>query len=104
MVDSDTKITNREDKVDTFGNKVDTSRKNISVRLQRSELEELIMDICKGRYVKMEDVAIQIDRSIDYLKNKIFPKMIRDGKLIKKYPYTQNHPEQAYFLNHRCFS
>ncbi len=96
MVDSDTKITNREDKVDTFGNKVDTSRKNISVRLQRSELEELIMDICKGRYVKMEDVAIQIDRSIDYLKNKIFPKMIRDGKLIKKYPYTQNHPEQAY--------
>ena len=46
--------------------------------------------------MKLEDIAIQINRSVDYLKNKIFPKMIREGKLEKKYPYTHTHPEQAY--------
>lgn len=82
-------------RVDTSFTKVDTS-KSISSRMKRSDLEELIMAICKGRYVKMEEVAVQINRSIDYLKNRIFPDMIRDGKLVRKYPHTQNHPEQAY--------
>ena len=82
-------------KVDTSHSKVDTS-KSISSRMKRSDLEELIMYICKGRYVKMEEVAVQINRSIDYLKNRIFPDMIREGKLVRKYPHTQNHPEQAY--------
>lgn len=82
-------------KVDTPHSKVDTS-KSISSRMKRSDLEELIMAICKGRYVKMEEVAVQINRSIDYLKNRIFPDMIRDGKLVRKYPHMQNHPEQAY--------
>ncbi len=54
------------------------------------------MKICNDRYVKMEDVAIQIERSIEYLKNKVFPQMVREGKLIKKYPYSQTHLEQAY--------
>lgn len=83
-------------KIDTSDTKVDTSKIKIGKRLKRSELEELIMEICNTRYVKMEEVANRIDRSFDYLKNKIFPQMIRDGKLVKKYPLTQNHPEQAY--------
>ncbi|HZW77424.1 MAG TPA: hypothetical protein VFF21_03840, partial [Flavobacteriaceae bacterium] len=58
--------------------------------------EQLIMTVCEGRYVKMEQVAHEIHRSVDYLKNKIFPKMIKDKKLIKKYPYTHNHPDQGY--------
>ena len=86
-------------KVDTSGAKVDTSNSKIPKMLKRGELESLIMEICKDQYVKMDEVAIKIDKSIDYLKNKIFPQMIRDGKLVKKYPYALNHPEQAYKTN-----
>ena len=91
-----TKVDTSGDKVATYGTKVDTSSSKIPKMLKRDELEKLIMEICKDRFVKMDEVAIMIDRSIDYLKNKIFPQMIRDGKLIKKYPRALNHPEQAY--------
>lgn len=87
---------NQEDKsfkVDTSASKVDTS---IPKRLKKEELEELIMFLCKDKHIKMDEVASKTGRSIDYLKNKIFPAMIRDGKLVRKYPHTHNHPEQAY--------
>jgi ATP-dependent DNA helicase RecG len=44
----------------------------------------------------MEEVARQIGKSVDYLKNKVFPIMIKDRKLIKRFPFTHNHPEQGY--------
>ncbi len=44
----------------------------------------------------MDEVAIILGKSVDYLKNKIFPKMIKDGKLEKRFPFTHNHPEQGY--------
>lgn len=81
-------------KVDT--SKVDTSVKTGSARVSRKELETQIMRVCKINYVKMDDVALQIGKSVDYLKNKIFPTMIKDGKLEKHFPYTHNHPEQGY--------
>lgn len=81
-------------KVETSNRKVDTSK--ISTRLSRPELEKLIMSVCLYDYKKMEYVAYSIGKSEDYLKNKIFPQMIKDGKLEKKFPYIHNHPEQAY--------
>jgi hypothetical protein len=77
--------------------KVDTSKQKVaSSYLNRDELEKQIMFVCKTHYVKMEYIAKEIDKSIDYLKNKIFPKMVKDGKLEKRFPYTHNHPEQGY--------
>jgi len=54
------------------------------------------MQLCKPNYIKMEVIATQLGKSVDYLKNKIFPKMIKDGKLEKHFPFTDNHPEQGY--------
>ena len=81
-------------KVATSDRKIDTSK--ISTRLSRPELEKLIMSVCLYDYKKMEYVAHSIGKSEDYLKNKIFPQMIKDGKLEKKFPHIHNHPEQAY--------
>ena len=81
-------------KVDTSSQKVDTSKSKR--RINRGGLESLIMDICNEKYVKMEAIAEQTQRSLDYLKNKIFPNMIKQGKLEKKFPLNPNHPEQAY--------
>ena len=82
------KLTRR--KVDTFDKKVATSR------LSKEDLEAQIMLVCKDDYIKMEEVATIIKKSIYYLKNKIFPNMIKEGKLKKRFPFTHNHPEQGY--------
>ena len=92
---SDQKVdTFKTKKVDTSNQKVDTS--NLTKRISKGGLEFLIMDICNEKYVKMEVIAEQVGRSLDYLKNKIFPNMVKQGKLEKKYPLNPNHPEQAY--------
>lgn len=91
---SQVKVDTSRPKVDTSGNKVDTTM--VGTRLQKSELEALIMHVCKSDYIKMDAVAKSIGKSEDYLKNKIFPQMIKDGKLEKRYPFTHNHPEQGY--------
>lgn len=106
-VSSSLKLVENKDKtgmeVDTSGRKVDTSAKKVdtsdnigTTRLSKKELELLIMKVCKNNYIKMEEVANRIGKSVDYLKNKIFPALIKDGKLEKKFPYTHNHPDQGY--------
>jgi ATP-dependent DNA helicase RecG len=97
---SDRKVDTPTRKVDTpETGKVDTPERKVTARLNKEELETLIMQVCKNNYIKMEEVANRIGKSVDYLKNKIFPAMIKDGKLEKKYPYTHNHPEQGYMTS-----
>ena len=83
-------------KVDTLNTKVDTSDNKVATRYTKDELELLIMKVCKHDYLKMEEVANQIGKSVDYLKNKVFPRMIKNEKLIKRFPFTHNHPDQGY--------
>jgi len=84
-------------KVDTSNTKVDTSDMVATrTKLSKAQLEEEIMRICQSDYIKMEEVAKLLGKSNDYLKNKIFPDMIKAGKLEKRYPFTHNQPEQGY--------
>jgi len=90
------KVDTSNAKVDTSTGKVDTSSGKVATRLTRNELEVLIMKVCREDYLKMEEVAKRIGKSVDYLKNKVFPNMIKERKLIKHFPYTHNHPDQGY--------
>ena len=94
-----TKVDTLNTKVDTLNTKVDTSDNKVATRYTKDELELLIMKVCKHDYLKMDEVANQIGKSVDYLKNKVFPRMIKNEKLIKRFPYTHNHPEQGYKTN-----
>ncbi|MDD2287158.1 MAG: hypothetical protein PHQ11_17375, partial [Paludibacter sp.] len=91
-----TKVDTLNTKVDTLNTKVDTSDNMVATRYTKDELELLIMKVCKHDYLKMEEVANQIGKSVDYLKNKVFPRMIKNEKLIKRFPFTHNHPDQGY--------
>jgi ATP-dependent DNA helicase RecG len=91
------KVDTSDAKVDTSNIKVDTSDMVATrTKLSKAQLEEEIMKICQSDYIKMEEVAKLLGKSNDYLKNKIFPDMIKAGKLEKRYPFTHNHPEQGY--------
>jgi predicted HTH transcriptional regulator len=93
---NNTKVDTLNTKVDTLNTKVDTSDNKVATRYTKDELELLIMKVCKHDYLKMDEVADQIGKSVDYLKNKVFPRMIKNEKLIKRFPFTHNHPEQGY--------
>jgi predicted transcriptional regulator len=91
------KVDTSNAKVDTSGTKVDTSDMVATrTKLSKAQLEEKIMRICQSDYIKMEEVATILRKSVDYLKNKVFPDMIKAGKLEKRFPFTHNHPEQGY--------
>lgn len=67
--------------------------------LKREELEKIILRLCKNRHMKKEELANELGKSESYIRNKILPDLLKDGKLIKRFPFTDNHPEQGYKTN-----
>jgi ATP-dependent DNA helicase RecG len=97
-------------KVDTSANKVDTQQNNVDSfdtridnnkkitpksRLKKEELESLILEACLEEHVSIVELSKIVNKDIKYLKNKVIPAMIKDGKLERLYPNI-NHPHQAY--------
>ena len=73
------------EKVDTSkSQKVDTS--SLTKRVSKGSLELLIMDICNEKYVKMEVIAEQVGRLLDYLKKQDFSKYGKTRKIREKIP------------------
>lgn len=79
--------------------KVDTSKGDTSQgktkKLTREELHQEIIAICSEDFKTLEEVSQTIGKSVNYLKNKVFPVMIDLGLLERLYPNI-NHPHQAY--------
>lgn len=94
------KVATSQKKVATSGKKVATSEKQEqsgkSRSMKRNELEEAILRLCKNDYIKKEELATQLGKSEDYIRNKILPELLKAGKLAKRFPFTHNHPEQGY--------
>ena len=87
--------TSEEGKVATSTPKVDNSIV-VKKRMSKQELENEIMKLCKGVYRKKEELAILLGKSENYLKDKFIYRMQKEGKIESFFPYTPNHPEQAY--------
>ena len=64
--------------------------------LKRDELEKAILEICSNKYIKKEELVEVLGKSESYIRNKIIPGLIKAGKLEKRFPYTNNHPDQGY--------
>ena len=116
VASSDRKVATSGEKVATSGEKVASSDRKVASlgenlassggnlasltelpkRISITKIENIIMQICKDNYIKKEELAELLNRSENYIRNKILPKMLKEKKLEKKYPYTHNHPEQAY--------
>ncbi|RKD13908.1 hypothetical protein BCY91_09835 [Pelobium manganitolerans] len=83
--------------VDTSKN-VDSSDDFIYTKtklVSESALGKQIREICLDEYISVEEIAKRAGRSEKYLKNRIIPKMLDEGTLIKMHP-QKNHPQQKY--------
>jgi len=99
-----TKVATSEKKVATSKTeKVATSENEMhsfhGKNIKREELERIILRLCKDEYVKKEELAKQLGKSENYIRNRILPDLLKSGKLVKRFPYTHNHPDQGYKTN-----
>lgn len=94
------KVASFSEKVATSTEKVATSEQEMQSfhgkNIKREELERIILRLCKDEYVKREELAKQLGKSENYIRNRILPDLLKSGKLVKRYPFTHNHPEQGY--------
>ncbi|WP_146199054.1 hypothetical protein [Arcicella aurantiaca] len=66
-------------------------------RLSFNEMAKLVKASCSNEYKSAEEIAVEINRAVKYLKNFILPKLIENGELIKLFP--DNNPFQKYKSN-----
>ena len=66
-----------------------------AVRLSKYALYKRIMEVCSA-YTSLEDIAAIVGKTPSYLKNKIIPRMVEQGVLVREYPENPKHPHQRY--------
>ena len=88
--ESEGQVDSSENNMKSSGTKVGTSK-----RLKFEELQSIIMSIAED-YITINEIAKKVDRTIDYIANKIIPKMIKNGTIEHLYPGIPNHPKQKY--------
>ena len=59
-------------------------------------IKSLIIDLCRVKPMKREEIARYLKRNESYIKNKFLKQMIKDGTLHYTHPNMLNHPNQAY--------
>ena len=80
-------------KVATSDIKVATSEEN--ERLTKQKMDRLICGVCE-EWRPLEEISHVTGKDIKYLRNKVIPRMIREGRIVMMYPDTPNHPKQQY--------
>ena len=65
-------------------------------RMTREALEEVILTLCSHEYLTVNQISKLVGKSSAYLLNEIIPSLIATQKLIRLFPATPNHQNQAY--------
>jgi hypothetical protein len=68
-------------------------------RMSRKALEEIILTLCLNEYLTVNQISKLIGKNSAYLLNEIIPPLIDNQKLIRLFPATPNHQNQAYKTN-----
>lgn len=91
--------TSNINKVATSDTKVATSennqQKSIKKRMKPTELDRLISEKCED-WISLDELAVAINRSYTYLRNKVIPRLIEEKILEMMFPGVPNHPSQKY--------
>jgi ATP-dependent DNA helicase RecG len=60
------------------------------------ELRAVILQLCAGRYLTLDQLARLLDRAPKGLRDRHLAELTRAGSLALKYPHARNRPDQAY--------
>ncbi len=70
-------------------------------RLSPVVMEDIILQLCAKRPLRLKEFAYLLERTPDGLRNNYLAKLLDKGKIKLKYPNQVNHPKQAYMIKQR---
>ena len=62
----------------------------------RKLVESVILQLCTGRFLTLQQIALLLNRSPGTLHNHYLGRLVREKRLALKYRETPSHPNQAY--------
>ena len=65
-------------------------------KVPKTLMETTILELCKGRFLTLVELANLLDRSAPNLRGAYITPMVQSGRLRQRYPETPNRPDQAY--------
>jgi len=65
-------------------------------KASRELVEDTIIQLCKGRFLTIDEIAYVLDRNKDSLRKRYIGQMIEDGRLMPRYMNVPSHPKQGY--------
>lgn len=65
-------------------------------RMERQDLEEVILRLCEGHFITIRSLASVINRGERTLRQDYLSKLCRENRLRRAFPDTPNHEKQAY--------
>jgi hypothetical protein len=65
-------------------------------KVERAILIQVILQLCKGRFVMLRSLAELVQRKPETLRNQYLSKLVRERKLTLAFPKTPTHERQAY--------
>lgn len=69
---------------------------SLNSRLQKKEMEEIVIELCREKYLSFACLVGLLNRSEDYVRKNILNQMVGSQKLLRAFPKTPNDPRQAY--------
>ena len=93
---SERKVTTTPEKVITFGEDISQRLVSLGKRSKKSELEAVIIDMCRIMPLSIDEIAKYTKRTISYIRVKILPGLLRDKRIKYTFPEMINHPNQKY--------
>ena len=65
-------------------------------RLKPEETEQMIEELCRGRFLNFRQIGILLGRDPRNTRDRFLSKLVQEGRLTARYPDEPTHPSQAY--------
>jgi ATP-dependent DNA helicase RecG len=65
-------------------------------RVPEAELESALIALCAGEFRTLPEIARLCNRAPDTLRTHYLARMVRDGRMVLRFPETPTHPDQGY--------
>lgn len=100
VVTLDGKVVTSDDNVvtleDIFGEKIVRKLNSLGKRCNKSDLEEVIIELCKVTPLSIEEIAVHTKRTVNYIRVKVLPGLLKENRIRFTIPEMKNHPNQKY--------
>lgn len=102
VITLDGKVVTNVEKVitlDIFGETITQTLKSLGGRSKRADLEDVIIKMCQVMPLSIDEIAGLTKRTINYIRVKILPGLLREKRIRFTIPEMKNHPNQKYIAS-----